>query len=215
VPNGKYDNHEKLQTVETTLGLLNAVEAEGSHSQRNLASGLGVALGLTNALIKRCIKKGLLKVREAPARRYAYYLTPKGFKEKSRLTAEYLTVSLDFFRHARSEYAEAIEYCARRDWTSVVLYGAGELAEIAVLAAGERGVALKAVVDKGRNEDGFHGIPVVQNIEDLLGDGVDAVIVTSTSAPQEAFNLLKSILPVDRIITPSLLHVSRGNGGTK
>jgi len=72
------------------LGLLESVERGGEQSQRRLASELGVALGLVNAYLKRCINKGLVKVSEAPARRYAYYLTPHGFTEKSRLTVEYL-----------------------------------------------------------------------------------------------------------------------------
>jgi hypothetical protein len=74
------------------LGLLESVERDGAQSQRKLASDLGIALGLVNAYLKRCVKKGLLKIGQAPARRYAYYLTPHGFAEKSRLYASYLTV---------------------------------------------------------------------------------------------------------------------------
>ncbi len=73
------------------LGVLQAVEAGEVRSQRHLAAELGIALGLANAYVKRCIRKGLMKVSEVPARRYAYYLTPQGFAEKSRLTAEYLS----------------------------------------------------------------------------------------------------------------------------
>ena len=71
------------------LDLLNSVD-DGAQSQRRIAEELGIALGLVNAYLKRCIKKGYVKVSEAPARRYAYYLTPKGFAEKSRLTVQYL-----------------------------------------------------------------------------------------------------------------------------
>ena len=67
------------------LSLLNSVD-DGAQSQRRIAEELGIALGLVNAYLKRCVKKGLVKVSQAPARRYAYYLTPQGFAEKSRLT---------------------------------------------------------------------------------------------------------------------------------
>src|SRR5216110_111601 len=83
------------------LGLLESVERDGGQSQRRIASDLGVALGLVNAYLKRCVKKGLVKIGQAPARRYAYYLTPHGFAEKSRLTVEYLSSSFSFFRRAR------------------------------------------------------------------------------------------------------------------
>lgn len=74
------------------LSLLNSVQ-DGATSQRRIAADLGIALGLVNAYLKRCIRKGLVKVSEAPAHRYAYYLTPHGFAEKSRLTVEYLSSS--------------------------------------------------------------------------------------------------------------------------
>src|ERR1043165_7627466 len=85
------------------LGLLESVERDGAQSQRKLASELGIALGLVNAYMKRCVKKGLLKIGQAPARRYASYLTPHGFAEKSRLTVEYLSISFSFFRRARED----------------------------------------------------------------------------------------------------------------
>ena len=88
------------------LGLLESVERNGGQSQRHLAAELGIALGLVNAYLKRCVKKGLVKVAHAPARRYAYYLTPQGFAEKSRLTLEYLTSSFSFFRQAREDCAQ-------------------------------------------------------------------------------------------------------------
>ena len=69
------DNKAKI-----TLGLLNMVHDNSATSQRSMAGDLGIALGLANAYLKRCVKKGLIKVSQVPANRYAYYLTPKGLK---------------------------------------------------------------------------------------------------------------------------------------
>src|SRR6202790_2635967 len=85
------------------LDLLTSVEHDGGRSQRRIAAELGIALGLVNAYLKRCVKKGLVKVHDAPARRYAYYLTPHGFAEKSRLTVQYLSESFSFFRLAKGD----------------------------------------------------------------------------------------------------------------
>ena len=92
--------HENERIV---LGLLSSVETDGARSQRRMAAELGIALGLVNAYLKRCVKKGLVKVNDAPARRYAYYLTPQGFAEKSRLTVQYLSDSFSFFRKAKGD----------------------------------------------------------------------------------------------------------------
>src|SRR4051812_25214385 len=105
--------HQGMQEARIMLGLLESVERNGEQTQRHLASELGVALGLVNAYIKRCVKKGFLKAVEAPTRRYGYYLTPQGFGEKARLTVDYLAYSFSLFRKARSEYAEVINSASK------------------------------------------------------------------------------------------------------
>ena len=62
-----------------TLEILEVIENQSHVTQRHLADRLGVALGLANSYLKRCIRKGLIKVQQAPANRYLYYITPKGF----------------------------------------------------------------------------------------------------------------------------------------
>ena len=110
---------------EVTLDLLSAVEADDQHSQRSLARDLGIALGLTNAYVKRCVKRGWIKASQAPPNRYAYYLTPKGFSEKSRLTARYLKSSFSFYRKARSELDELFEQAIESGHRRVALAGEG------------------------------------------------------------------------------------------
>lgn len=56
----------------------------------------------------------MLKVSEVPARRYAYYLTPKGFAEKSRLTVQYLSSSFSFFREAKADCARLFDAAKAR-----------------------------------------------------------------------------------------------------
>src|SRR5258708_34402349 len=98
-----------VEQTRIVLGLLEYVGRGGEQSQRRLASELGVALGLANAYLKRCVKKGLVKVRQAPARRYAYYLTPRGFTEKSRLTLEFMSDSFALFPRVKAACMPALE----------------------------------------------------------------------------------------------------------
>src|SRR5947209_13196380 len=117
-----------VEQTRIVLGLLEYVGRGGEQSQRRLASELGVALGLVNAYLKRCMKKGLVKVRQAPARRYAYYLTPQGFAEKSRLTVEYLSYSFSFFRQAKTDCSRLFEFAKANGVGKVVLVGQSDLA---------------------------------------------------------------------------------------
>ena len=117
------------------LDVLTAVEQGVVVTQAALTKRIGISIGLINALLKRAILMGYVKTRQAPYKRYVYYLTPKGFAKKSRLVAEYLDSSLRFFRSARGQYAELMAAAGKAGMTRLVLVGSGELAEIAVLAA--------------------------------------------------------------------------------
>jgi DNA-binding MarR family transcriptional regulator len=196
--------------AEITLGLLQAVHENSTVTQRTVAGDLGIALGLANAYLKRCVKKGLIKVKQIPPNRYAYYLTPKGFSEKSRLTAEYLSSSFNFFRKARRECGELLERCKTRGWTRVALCGTSDLGEVAVLCAREIEVELAGFVRRpGDAPAGQHfaGLPIAASLIEL--GRVDAVIVTDLNAPQAAFDDLCRAVPAERILTPKLLRISR------
>src|SRR3546814_13197556 len=127
------------QEAESTRLMLDVIETRDHVTQRCLAGELGIALGLTNIYLKRCINKGLIKVRKAPARRYAFYVTAKGFSEKARLTSEYLTRSLSLFRLAREDSSDVFRPCQAPRLRRVVLVGAGDPCETPTLGARHSG----------------------------------------------------------------------------
>jgi DNA-binding MarR family transcriptional regulator len=163
------------------LGLLESVERSGEQSQRRLASELGVALGLVNAYLKRCINKGLVKVRTTPARRYAYYLTPHGFAEKSRLTLEYLSGSFSLFRQAKRDCTAVLVAAREHGLSRVAILGANDLAEIAAICSLDLGVTICAVVDPKTKLTRFVGVPIVKSF-DALDESVDALLIADLTA---------------------------------
>src|SRR6266852_4005706 len=186
------------------LGLLESVERGGEQSQRRLASELGVALGLVNAYLKRCIKKGLVKVRQAPARRYAYYLTPNGFSEKSRLTIEYMSYSFTWFRRAKTDCMAALALARERGFGRIALMGASDLAEIAAICALDSGLAIVAVVDAKCEAARFAGSPVMRDLDAVAG-AVDAVLVTDIEAAEAVRTFAIDRLGAERVLMPALL----------
>jgi DNA-binding MarR family transcriptional regulator len=192
---------EKARIV---LGLLESVERDQAVSQRRLAADLGIALGLVNAYLKRCIKKGWVKVSEAPARRYAYYLTPHGFAEKSRLTVEFLSYSFSFFRAARADCAEALAGARAAGCRRIALAGASDLAEISIICAMENEIEIVAVVDGSVADDRFLGLPVVRAWEDLALD-CDGTLLTDLKAPAQTLARAVGHFGAERVYVPALL----------
>jgi DNA-binding MarR family transcriptional regulator len=192
--------------AQITLGMLNAVEENAVLTQRSLARGLGIALGLANAYLKRCVTKGYIKVTQAPANRYAYYLTPKGFAEKSRLTTQYLTNSFDFFRLARNQCDALFAECEAQGWTRIALCGAGELAEIAILCADSHAVQLIGLIAM----DGGPGVGKLPLVGDLAALAeIHAVVITDQRTPQRSYDRMVTRLPRERVLAPRLLNISR------
>jgi DNA-binding MarR family transcriptional regulator len=189
-----------------TVQLLDIVAGQAAPNQRALARKIGISVGLVNALVHRAVRKGLIKVKEVPTKRYAYYLTPKGFAEKSKLVAEYLDHSLTFFRNARQEYSEVFSHCEIASIKRVVLCGAGELAEIATLAVNGLGIINIVILDQETNQSHIAGFPVIRSFDDLMPG--DVFVITDGQSPQETYNRMVARVEQDRVFAPPFLRVS-------
>lgn len=191
---------------EITLGILNAVEENSKLTQRSVAGELGIALGLANAYLKRCVRKGLIKVQQVPSNRYAYYLTPQGFAEKSRLTSEYLAASFNFFRRAKVQCADLLRDCERMGVTRIGLVGVSDLAEVVALSALDSEVELAGIVDASVRIERFAGNPVFPSVAGL--GSIDALMVTTLKDPQGCYDRLRRDHPGIPVLHVSLLRIS-------
>lgn len=195
----KYSEDDRI-----LLGILESVERGDDHSQRRLASELGVALGLVNAYVKRCVRKGLMKVSTAPRRRYVYYLTPQGFAEKSRLTARYFAYSFTLFRQAKSDCIAVFRQAHANGYNRVVLAGVSDVAEIAMICALESGIQIIAVIDAASSLTRFVGVPVAHSFEEV-GEPFDAVVVSDLERAKETVAGAIDRFGPGRVLVPALL----------
>lgn len=166
-----------------TRQILVEIDRNPSISQRQLSVNLGVSIGIVNWHMKRFVTKGLVKLQAAPVRRYLYYLTPTGFAEKARLTAEYLKASFDIFRRGRLQYEALFGICAASHWENIIFLGDSELVELADMAHSRTdGVTVRCILDprSARNRRGK--LPVHTSTTSALREfpnrRVDALIGT-------------------------------------
>jgi DNA-binding MarR family transcriptional regulator len=167
--------------------LLVEIEADGAVSQRRLAQRLGIALGLTNLLLRRITARGWVKVVHMRPNRVRYLLTPSGLAAKARLTRKYLTTTLQFYATARERVRERFaELSAELDLAGsskrIVFYGAGEVAEIGYVSLQETDLQLTGVIDSHRTKP-FFGVPVYppERMQAMRTDGhpFDRLVVMS------------------------------------
>ena len=194
----------KTKHNDMTLGLLSAVEEDSMVTQRTLSRKLGIALGLTNSYLKKCIDKGLVKINQVPANRYAYYLTPQGFSEKARLTSEYFKSSFSFYRKAKSDLTKLMLYCSENNMNNIILSDKSELSEIAIIISFGININIVGIVGKSKNTF-INEIPI-ENDLNYFKD-FDAIILTNISNSKARYKYLLENVSPSKIIIPEVLKL--------
>ena len=189
------------------LDVLESVGRDGQRSQRVRASEFGIALGLLNGYLKYCVRKGYVRIKRVPAQRYIYFLTPKGFEEKSRLAVLLLSSSFAFFRRARADCSSILKEAEAQGWQKIVLVGATELAEICALCALETNIEIIAVVDGAHTGKRFLDLPVAPSFE--AAGTFDGAIITDRFKPQESFDRAVALLGAQHVLAPPVLGIRR------
>jgi DNA-binding MarR family transcriptional regulator len=161
-----------------TLQILDELSKDDALTQRDISSRLGIALGLANSYIKNLISKGFITVKSIPPRRYAYFLTPKGFTEKTRLTYDLLHDYTRIYREARNNLKKIFNEIEADGVRRVVFAGADEVAEIAYISLHETKLKLAGVVDDELAGKKFFGRDI-RRIDDIAGMTYDCIVVTS------------------------------------
>jgi DNA-binding MarR family transcriptional regulator len=172
-----------------SLQILDELSNNDSLTQRDLSSRLGIALGLVNSYIKNLVAKGFITVKAIPPKRYAYYLTPKGFTEKTKLTYDLLHDYTRIYREARKNLKTLFKEMQDEGIKKVVFAGADETGEIAYITLQETRIELAGVLDDDMDGKNFFGRPIqpVRAVQDMR---YDAVVVTSYLKRKELFQEL-------------------------
>jgi DNA-binding MarR family transcriptional regulator len=172
-----------------SLQILDELSNNDSLTQRDLSSRLGIALGLVNSYIKNLIAKGYITVKAIPSKRYAYYLTPKGFAEKTKLTYDLLQDYTRIYREARKNLKTLFKEMQDDGIKKVVFAGADETGEIAYITLQETRIELVGVIDSDMDGKNFFGRPIqpVHAVQDMR---YDTIVVTSYLKRKELFKKL-------------------------
>jgi DNA-binding MarR family transcriptional regulator len=161
-----------------SLQILDELSNNDSLTQRDLSSRLGIALGLVNSYIKNLVKKGFITVKTIPSKRYAYYLTPKGFTEKTRLTFDLLQDYTRIYREAKNNYRKLFHELEKTGIKNILFAGVDEVAEFAYITLQETGIRLVGVVDNDKIGEKFFGMDI-KPMSDITTMQYECVVLTS------------------------------------
>jgi len=178
-------DNEDLQT----LRLMDEIDRNGIHSQRELSQRLNISLGLVNTFMKRLVNKGYFKVMTMPRNRVKYFLTPEGLARKAKLTAEYLRYSVHFYMDIKDLLLDKYAEMEKNQVKSILFFGAGETADLAYLYLQLTTIHLAGIIDESKKGRNFFGREIA-GLEGTRQAGWDMILVTRPDHTEKAIDML-------------------------
>jgi len=194
------------------LLILSAIDEDPSVSQTLLAQRAGVVSSMANNYIKDLVKRGLVRTGGETNRDKTYRLTPEGQRHKHRLATARLIESIIPYQEIRRRFTARLRELAEEGIKRVVLFGAAETGEIALLAASSASVDIVGVVDSDVTKHGmeFGGITVCPP-STILSLRPDAVLIASFARRDEMYKSIGHISSHGIAIRDLWLHRAERN----
>jgi len=172
------------------LQLLEEIEQNPRVSQRELSNKFGIALGVTNACIKRMARRGWIRLRGIPPRRIAYYITPKGFAEKTNLALKFFSYNIRHYAEMKKQISTKLIEMENSGVKRVAFYGLGDEMEVAYITLQGLDMKLVGIVDDEKNLGRkLFGYKVITPKE-VMRLNPDAILITSVKGEQSSLRTL-------------------------
>lgn len=117
-----------IKSLEQEIEILeNIYHNHSKVKQRDLARIVGLSLGMTNAIIKRLIKKGWLKARKINERNIHYVVSPLGIEEIAKRSYRYFKRTIKNVVYYKEVIDKVFISIAGEGYKGVILIGESDL----------------------------------------------------------------------------------------
>ena len=182
------------------LSLLQELEKNPIVSQRELSNKFGIALGVTNACLRRMVRRGWIRISNLNHHKIGYFLTPKGFTEKAKLTLHLISWTVKHYSTLKDIIGERLLEMQNKGVERIVFYGVSDEMEIAYVTLQGLNLKLVGIVedeDKMDRKEVF-GVELmgVDHIEELKPD---AILITTLTGQDEKRERLGRFRDLQRV----------------
>lgn len=176
--------------------ILDLIEKNKHITQRVLSENVGVAVSMINSYLDDFEEKGLIKRNRKTTKTVEYIVTKKGVQRRKLLNIRYLKSSQDVYASAKDNIAEYLNEIVQKGFSKILLYGAGEVAEI-ILDVLKRDSSIKlktiAVIDDNIQKQGMNILDTeIISIEDISNYAFDGIFISSYTHHQNIYKKLIS-----------------------
>jgi DNA-binding MarR family transcriptional regulator len=185
--------------------ILDLIEKNKDITQREIAKQLGIAVSMVNMILDDLEKNHYLKRKKHTSKTVEYLLSKQGYERRKLLNIWYLKSSQDIYMSAKDNILVFIQQIIAKGYKKILLYGAGEVAEILVRVLNEdKKIPLEvlAIIDDNstRHSQNLLQIPIISK-DSIVEYKHDGILVSSYTHRMTIRQTLESIkYPLKNII---------------
>ena len=162
------------------LRFLEELEKNPVISQRELSHRFNIALGVTNACLKKMVQKGWIRIQGLNRRKIGYYLTPMGFAEKTKLTFHLISYTAQHYSELKKRIGQKFLEMEREGLERIVFYGVSDEMEVAFITLQGVNLRLVGIVE---DDEKFRSQIIfgyeLERVSQIKGLEPDGVLITS------------------------------------
>lgn len=184
--------------------ILDLIGSNNNVTQRDIARHLGISVSMVNEYLSEFEKSKMIKIQYISKKKLIYSLTAKGFNRKMYLNIEYFNSTQKLYNIAKSNISQVLSQLVNKGFTNVVLYGAGNVAEIFLntIISADIKINIAAIIDDDVNKQGkslqHYQISKLSSLDNLKYDKVLIASYNNKKIMKE--NLINSKVDGEKII---------------
>ena len=174
-----------------------------SFSQREIANALKISLGMTNNILKKVLKKGLLLVSKIDGKRLSYVLTPSGSKYLYSKSVNYLkSISKNAYQFKDIIFNE-LKDLKTQNYKKVILLGNSGLDFIIEYCAIKNDIEFEQILAFNDNEK-FKSLNLTEKTFYFVAENID------NNSLQQNKELNNISISLDKLILDSFISGKDG-----
>ncbi|MFH5881240.1 winged helix-turn-helix transcriptional regulator [Liberiplasma polymorphum] len=178
--------------------ILDLIEKDANITQREISKTIGVAVSMINSYVDKYEKNGLIKRKKHSTKHVEYFVTKKGVERRKLLNIWYLKSAQSVYQSATNNILEFLNELVKKGYRSILLYPAGEVAEIILKVINETPtckINVVAIVDDDNDKRNSLLLnKVIISKEDIINYDHDSILVSSYKHHKI---LLKNLLSIE------------------
>lgn len=185
--------------------ILDMIEKNSNITQREMSKTIGIAVSMVNDYLDEYEKKGFIKRKYLSTKNVEYIITKKGIERIKVLNIWYLKSTHSIYQSAKNDIFIFLNQIINRGFKKILLYGAGEVAEIILQVMNDDitiPIDVIAVIDDdiSKQQKPFVNLPVISinEINNYLHDSILISSYTHHEAIKQ--NLMDVNYPTEQIL---------------